>query len=654
MTTSTSLLPDKDVPWRHLGLAGGLILLVVAIWLTVSASGSATNGYRIAGAILMPVAGGLVALGWLAQTFQVRMASLETNLCTLEAAIGTQDAGEDPLDDATLDGAARKVSPSLWPSRFDAVEQRMRGLGRRARALHMDRSQSRDLAEKENGKRLRFLSSISHELRTPLHAILGYCSLLLDQADSEGLSQKSLPDLKRIHEAGHNLLGLVDNLFRLHGMQDTSSSSREDPILLDDLLEGVVAEAQGANQQGTTIAIESDTLHGEMILGDPQRLRRCLRNLVDHAALMAQGGRVTLAILASSTTSGKVHIAIRDNGPRPDARMLQNMLKTASDGEFSTPDAAASGMRSGLVSLAMAHGLARTAGGELQLSLRQEGGLERILALPAQTSSSRTDTMTQPDSNPSNVTELRPARSPHEPGQKVALIIDDDPAAIDLLARWTRRCGYQVLSATDGHSGYEIARRENPDLVLLDALMPGSSGYDVLPLMRSDPVLSATPIMLVTVDDDRERGLHAGASDFVRKPISEAELRRIISVYDSDAAGDILVIEDDDDAATIMCRNLSRLGFTPRRAADGAEGLEQLRAARPAAIVLDLNMPRLNGFEFIEALGRDYSGVPVVVVSGQDLSLTQHRQLMAAGCRFFLKGASAPREIAQTLREVVA
>jgi len=310
------------------------------------------------------------------------------------------------------------------------------------------------------------------------------------------------------------------------------------------------------------------------------------------------------------------------------------------------------------VGLAMAHGLAASVQGHITISSAPDGGLIRILDLPLQADSSgknaMTDTPTEPSNNVTDILSARRAAHSHQAHQKVALIIDDDPSAVDLLARWMRRCGYHVLSANNGAAGFEIALRENPDLVLLDALMPGHSGYELLPQMRQAPQLAATPIVLVTVDDDRERGLQAGASDFVRKPISEAELRHIISVYDSELCGDILVIEDDDDAAEIMCRNLARLGFTPRRAVDGAEGLEMLSASRPAAIVLDLNMPRLNGFEFIEALGLDCDVVPVVVVSGQDLSLVEHRKLMAAGCRFFLKGASAPREIAQTLREVVA
>ena len=179
--------------------------------------------------------------------------------------------------------------------------------------------------------------------------------------------------------------------------------------------------------------------------------------------------------------------------------------------------------------------------------------------------------------------------------------------------------------------------------------MPDRTGYDALPELRALPSLANTPIVIVTVDDDRARGLKAGASDFVRKPVSEADLRRMISVYDRDLHGDVLIIEDDDDAAELLSRTVGRLGFTTRRAADGAQGLQAVEDKLPSAILLDLNMPQLNGFDFIEQLTGDdrFAAIPLLVVSGQDLTISQHQKLVSAGARFFLKGNAAPSEIAK-------
>ena len=116
---------------------------------------------------------------------------------------------------------------------------------------------------------------------------------------------------------------------------------------------------------------------------------------------------------------------------------------------------------------------------------------------------------------------------PVRSSERSALIVDDDEAAIDLMRRWLERLGYDVFAATDGETGLAMAREHRPDLILLDALLPGISGYDVLAELRGDAALSRTPVVLVTVDDDRARGLRAGASDYLRKPIREEQLRAV-------------------------------------------------------------------------------------------------------------------------------
>jgi DNA-binding response OmpR family regulator len=255
-----------------------------------------------------------------------------------------------------------------------------------------------------------------------------------------------------------------------------------------------------------------------------------------------------------------------------------------------------------------------------------------------------------------SVTCEEPVKIERRGGRPVALVIDDDAAALDLMRRWLERNGYDVFAATDAESGLVVARAHCPDIILLDALLPGRSGYDILPELVADETLKNSPVILVTIDDDRARGLQSGASDFLRKPLTESRLRSVVDAYRAPASGDILVIEDDDDAAELIKRSVEQIGFSSRRASDGLQGIRMAAEERPSAIVLDLLMPGVDGFEVIDRLIADeeLSNVPLIVVSGCEISLTQHRKLEAAGHRFFTKGAAAPREIAQSLREIVA
>jgi DNA-binding response OmpR family regulator len=185
--------------------------------------------------------------------------------------------------------------------------------------------------------------------------------------------------------------------------------------------------------------------------------------------------------------------------------------------------------------------------------------------------------------------------------------------------------------------------------------MPGRSGYDILEELRADEALSSTPVILVTVDDDRARGLDAGATDYIRKPVAEAQLRTMLEVYKTKASGEILIIEDDDDAAELVDRCARQVGFTARRASDGAQGIEMASDQPPIAIVLDLAMPNFNGFQVIDALLADETlrAIPVIVLSACEISLEEHRRILDAGYLFCAKGASSPREIAQHLKEMV-
>ena len=239
--------------------------------------------------------------------------------------------------------------------------------------------------------------------------------------------------------------------------------------------------------------------------------------------------------------------------------------------------------------------------------------------------------------------------------EKTALIIDDSDSAIDLMRRWLGRLNYGVISATDGDTGLALARAQKPDLILLDVLMPGRSGYDILEEMRADEILGATPVILVTVDDDRARGLDAGATDYIRKPVAESQLRAMLEVYATKATGEILIIEDDDDAAELVDRCARQVGFTTRRASDGAKGLKMAEEHPPIAIVLDLAMPNFNGFQVIDALLANelLRSIPVIVLSACEISLEEHRRILDAGYLFCAKGSSSPRQIAQHLKEMV-
>ena len=403
------------------------------------------------------------------------------------------------------------------------------------------------------------------------------------------------------------------------------------------------ASAEVENNNRFDLDVAADV---EIMIGDLAKLRQCLLHLLDNAAKFTSNGKVTLSVAnAADGERAMIQFSVRDTGVGIQPEQLAVLFDA-----FTQANQGQSGNRPGAgLGLAITRRLAAAMGGQCTVESVAGTGSEFRLLLPLSPPVSD-ESLPEPGNDPVTPGQANPA------GKKCALVVDDDEAALDLMRRWLEPLGYHVLVALEGETGLAIARQHRPDVILLDALLPGRSGYELMDELQHDPVIGRTPVIIVTVDDDRARGISCGATDYLRKPLTEQGLKAVLEIYRDGCSGEILVIEDDDDAAELIKRSVEQVGFSATRATNGREGLEMANARRPAAIVLDVRMPEMDGFAVIERLAaaEELNRVPVVVVSGCDMSLAQHRRLAAAGHRVFTKGMATPREIAQSLREMVA
>jgi hypothetical protein len=587
-------------------LAAGVVAVVLA-W-----AGDPPAGAIVAAALAGVTISGLAgaAIGALLRGQTTALDASAARLANLAASCG--HGGEPALADR--------------PAGFDParLERDVTAVLRAYRSVEREREQSHNALDQQIARQAEFYAKLSHELRSPLNAILGYASLAIEDAEAGQLDD--LPqDLRKIRGAGQSLLALIDNLLQLAEDRTGRETAERVPFLLEHVLAQVIGE-HGQAGSGTMFALE-DGAGRETLFGNSAKVARAVASVIDDAV---RGRRAASIVIA--TRPAKAHDACVE------------IVVDARNASVARPE------RGEALTRHLADRLAAAVSGSLDVEQRGEADWRYVLRLPL-------------DVDGAAARPVARAVSPAQvPGgiigapRKSALVIDDDAATIDLMSRWLERSGYDVRAASNAEHGLAIAQTMEPDIVLLDALMPGRTGYDVLPDLAALPALRETPVLIVTVDDDRSRGLAAGASDYVRKPITETRLREIISVYEKDLDGEVLIIEDDQDAAELLERTVGRLGFSIRRAADGAEGLQAVHDRRPVAILLDLNMPNLNGFEFIERMAQceSYATIPLIVLSGQELSVAQHHRLLAAGCRYYMKGNAAPREIAATLREMVA
>jgi CheY-like chemotaxis protein len=228
------------------------------------------------------------------------------------------------------------------------------------------------------------------------------------------------------------------------------------------------------------------------------------------------------------------------------------------------------------------------------------------------------------------------------------LVIDDEPAARDLVTRVLTKEGYRVETATSGPEGLALARRLQPAAITLDVMMPGMDGWAVLTVLKADPLTADIPVVMLTVADDKNLGFALGATDFLIKPIEWDRLIAVLEKHRPKLAGSrILVVEDDPSAREMFRRAAEDQGWTVAEAENGRVGLERIQEQAPGVILLDLMMPEMDGFTFIEELRRvpEHRKIPVVVVTAKDLTEEDRQRLNGHVIQILQKGGYSTQKL---------
>ena len=242
---------------------------------------------------------------------------------------------------------------------------------------------------------------------------------------------------------------------------------------------------------------------------------------------------------------------------------------------------------------------------------------------------------------------------PAAPRAGAILVIDDDPTARDLLERMLEADGHSVLTAATVDEGLELARTAQPALITLDLLMPGIDGWSALRALKADDATRDIPVIVVSMVADRKTGVSLGAIDALSKPIDRGRLLELVHHHVASTDHAVLIIEDDEAARSVMERTLTAAGYSVLVAGDGAEGLDVVREASIDLILLDLMMPVMDGFNFVNELRRDeeHSDIPVVVVTAKDLTTEDRGRLEGAVETIVAKDSDFEDQLLAQVRE---
>ena len=232
------------------------------------------------------------------------------------------------------------------------------------------------------------------------------------------------------------------------------------------------------------------------------------------------------------------------------------------------------------------------------------------------------------------------------------LVIDDDEDQRALMTRFLHREGFQVRTAGDGRTGLDMARDLKPHAILLDVMMPGVDGWSVLSALKADPNLGDIPVVMVTFVEQRALAASLGATDYVVKPVRWDRFKTVMDRFRPPEES-VLIVEDDADTRERLRSVLERDGWAVSEAANGQEGLARLDEVRPGVVLLDLTMPVMDGFTFLERMRArpDCAEVPVIVLTALDLTREDRRRLAGAS-QILNKGEVTMRALGDRLHRL--
>lgn len=508
---------------------------------------------------------------------------------------------------------------------YGAIVQQIAGAINTA-LLYRQAIEGRRLAEEANRLKSRFLSTISHELRTPLNLILGLSGMLLRESEDGDtpLSEAIRKDVERIHAYSQHLGGLIGDIIDLAVSDAGQLRLNFEYIDLGQALR-LVAESGSQLAADKGLVWEANLPEsGPWVWGDQMRLRQVLLNLINNAVKFTSKGSVSLRLVESADT---VSITVQDTGLGIPLDEQQAIFD-----EFRQSERSIARGYGGLgLGLAICKRLIDMHGGIITVHSTGEEG------------SGSAFTVTLPTVQPS--LEKQSLDKPLS-AKPTVLIFTSRPSTSERLRDCLHQRGFdvQVAQIQDEIDWRSQLGTQSPDAIVLDVSTDPALGWQVLKEIKSSQILSGIPVMFFSTSQFEGSLFEL---DYLTKPIEISELTKALDQHwlmtgANRATRTILVVDDEPDTLEMHARIVQAHSASNRvlKARNGREALELLHREIVDLVLLDLQMPEMDGFQVLEAMRVEESTrkVPVIVVTGKILTETEMERLNQGVAAVLAKG----------------
>lgn len=549
-----------------------------------------------------------------------------------------------------------------------ALEKERATLARRIEERTMELSAAN--AELSRASRLKdeFLASMSHELRTPLNAILGMSEVLQEQAYGP-LNEKQIKAVGSIDESGRHLLALINDILDLSKIEAGKFQLEINPVSLEDVCQASLRFVkQIALKKRIRISSTFDAYGAERINADERRLKQILVNLLTNAVKFTpEGGAIGLEVHSNEELNA-VQLTVWDTGIGIPPEQIDNLFKP-----FIQLDSSLSRRYEGTgLGLALVHRMVEMHGGSIALESKMGQGSRFTVSLPwkAQNEFPNVDTGSSQYPNYFNPTIIQRA-----------VVIEDSSVIADQQVRYLKELGVEAVTCHYGGDAINTVLEHKPDIILLDILLPDMSGWDILTQLRTAPRTKDIPVLIVSVLDERPQGLALGCTEFLTKPVSRQQLQLALSrithcsksseglqtagvtppantptkdslpTIDSGVQAQsskfhplILLAEDNEANINLVVDYLLNKDYRVTVAHNGVEAIARARETRPDLILMDIQMPEMNGLEAIRHLRADtipgIATTPIIALTALAMPSDRERCLAAGANDYMSKPIS--------------
>lgn len=498
-------------------------------------------------------------------------------------------------------------------------------------------------AQRANEAKSTFLANMSHELRTPLNSIIGFSELLVEKLDGQ-IAERHRHFLRLILTSGQHLLAIINDILDLSKVEAGKMQLFPEPFDPRVAIEGVqqvMRPVAAKKNVSIEVFVEPDT---PSIESDPGKFKQILYNLVSNAVKFSSAG--STVTIYCRRENDLVSVSVEDKG----IGIARDQLETIFD-EFRQIESSMSRRFEGTgLGLSLVRRFVEFLGGQISVESELGKGSTFTFRIPVGLPAS----LGQEERVAKHTSPTRQ----HTRGR--VLVVEDDHPSWELIRNALLESDLTAVRAVNGEEALRLVRTVQPDAITLDVSLPGEmSGWDVLKEIKTDQLTSDIPVIIVSHSQDHELGIALGADDYLVKPIAAEQLNErivdLVTVKRSERIHRLLLVDDDEHVHQILGGFLEDAGYEVVSALSGTDGIKLAIDSRPDAIILDLVLPDLSGFQVAETLRQlgETSGIPVIVLTSKDLNTTEQSNLQSHLEKIVRKGTGTRPALLDAIERVL-